>query len=180
MAVTVNNIYGKLCSGGFSMDNTEKRKSNKRVTSGTTFGAFLSRARHLLGLSQKELADKADLSAAYIALLEQQKMTNSDEGRRRTARSPSEDACKKIAGALGLPEDFVLLQGGYAPKNSSALAILFYGSGLETFFGQDDVQEAVRAALASLYEAQAVYEARLLEIKGAIEHLSSISKDRNL
>jgi transcriptional regulator with XRE-family HTH domain len=61
------------------------------------------------GLSQRELAEKAEFSSAYISLIEQGK------------REPSLSGIKKLSNALSLPHDLLILlalEGGETDKAS--------------------------------------------------------------
>ena len=57
--------------------------------SAAAFGRILRRRRHVLGVSQEELAHRADLHRTFISMLE------------RGERTPSLEVIRKLALALG-------------------------------------------------------------------------------
>lgn len=77
-----------------------------------TFGDWLRVTRKLKGLTQKELARKAEdvCTDAYISALER----NADVGKRGQPTRPSEEIVEKLAYALGQPVALAREMAGYA------------------------------------------------------------------
>ena len=75
------------------------------------FGALLKHYRTVAGLTQEELADRAEMSARGIMYLE------------RGARSPHRDTLRRLGQALGLaPQEQEALLAAAAPRGAPALA----------------------------------------------------------
>lgn len=66
-----------------------------------SIGNFLRNAREDKGFGLRELSEKAEISPAQLSKIE------------RNITHPSRDACKKLAYALNLPQEDVLLLAGY-------------------------------------------------------------------
>lgn len=75
-------------------------------------GEKLKLWRETARMTQKELADAAGVSVAYISNLERNISYNTRSGTPRV----SEDLCRRFAEALQLPEDEVREAAGYLPR----------------------------------------------------------------
>jgi transcriptional regulator with XRE-family HTH domain len=84
-----------------------------------TFGKWLLERRREKGLTQGELARRANISTSYVSTLERSEphsITN-------TSPQPTAEVVESIAKALGVETDEARLAAGYAARNGSSTNI---------------------------------------------------------
>jgi transcriptional regulator with XRE-family HTH domain len=84
-------------------------------TFGMSFGKWLADKRRAAGLTQKELADYAGISANYVSALERDEPNAKDGSPRR----PRLDKVDKMARPLRVTVDEIRVAAGYAPIDSA-------------------------------------------------------------
>lgn len=104
------------------------------------FGKTIKNARLTKDLSLRDLAELTGLDHSYIGRLE------------KNSSMPSRETVAKLAKALNIPEDELMIKAGYVPNNHKESSHIITGTGDGGFTFDKDIPQEVREQIINYAE----------------------------
>jgi len=139
------------------------------ITKISSIGACLARMREAAGLNQSELALKSGISKSYLGQIESEAVTRGYA----SPKSPSAAVCMRLAGAIGVHPNVLLLRAGRSPIDATVINSELLVPGNPS---QDVADAQIEASISNLTALRKAVSDQLDLLDASIANLENIRK----